>query len=102
MGVRGKDGLGQHREREAPRPVDGLERVCGGKTSTHMAPQLLASGPCTETQDFGGEIGGTEGEIVGRDVELVGFEIPPNRQPSRDKEEPLRLRGSKLGARSWV
>ena len=37
-----------------------------------------------------------------RDVELVGFEIPLNRQPSRDREEPLRLRGSKLGARSWV
>ena len=45
--------------------MDGLERVCGGKTGTHMAPQLLASGACTETQGFGGEIGGTEGEIAG-------------------------------------
>lgn len=65
MGVRGKDGLEQHGEREAPRPVDGPERVCGGKIGTHMALQLLASGPYTETQDFGGEIGGTEGEMVG-------------------------------------
>ena len=65
MGIRGKDGLEHHGETEAPRPVDGLERVCGGKIGTHVAPELLASGPCTETQDFGGEISGTEREMVG-------------------------------------
>ena len=45
--------------------MDRLERVCGGKIGTHVAPELLASGPCTETQDFVGEISGTEGEMVG-------------------------------------
>lgn len=64
-GSKRKDGLKQHGEREAPRPVDGLEKGVWGKIGTHMALQLLASGPYTETQDFGGEIGGTEGEMVG-------------------------------------
>lgn len=62
---------------------------CGGKIGTYMALQLLASGPILRHKTLEEKLVEQRERWWVRDVELVGFEIPPNRQPSRDGEEPL-------------